>query len=59
LNLVVRDLIDNNEEISRLLKKCRAIVGHFKRSALDFGRLQAEQEITNTPKHKFIQEVVS
>ncbi|KAI1701203.1 zinc finger BED domain-containing protein 4 [Ditylenchus destructor] len=56
LNLVVRDSL-KPEPISELLKKCRAIVGHFKHSnaAMDhFKDLQIESDL---PSHMLLQDM--
>ena len=35
IQLAIHDAIDNNSQLQIILAKCRAIVGHFKRSNID------------------------
>lgn len=57
LQLAIRDVIDSNEKIKKLLSKCRSIVGHFKRSNISKAKLKEAQVELKLPEHKLIQEV--
>lgn len=43
LNLIVNDAISSNEELLNVLKKCRALVGHFKHSVFASTKLKKIQ----------------
>lgn len=57
LQLAIHDALDDNEQMQLVLAKCRAIVGHFKRSNIDKARLVNEQKKLEMVIHKLIQEV--
>ncbi|KAL4090646.1 hypothetical protein QTP88_025440 [Uroleucon formosanum] len=53
LNLIVNDAITSNEELLNVLKKCRALVGHFKHSVSASTKLKEIQNQMNyTLKNK-------
>ncbi|KAI1696197.1 zinc finger BED domain-containing protein 4 [Ditylenchus destructor] len=56
LNLVVRDSL-KPEPISELLKKCRAIVGHFKHSNAAMDHLKDLQIESDLPSHMLLQDM--
>ncbi|KAI1699801.1 tc5 transposase DNA-binding domain-containing protein [Ditylenchus destructor] len=56
LNLVVRDSL-KPEPISELLKKCRAIVGHFKHSNSAMDHLKDLQIENELPSHMLLQDM--
>ena len=58
LQLAIHDALDENEQLQVILVKCRAIVGHFKRSNIDKAKLVEEQKRLNCEKHKLIQNVI-
>lgn len=57
LQLAIHDALDENEQLQVILAKCRAIVGHFKRSNIDKAKLVEEQKRLNCDIHKLIQDV--
>lgn len=57
LQLVIHDSILKEEEITILIKKCRKIVGHFKKSEQANRYLNKFQETCGLPKHALIQDV--
>jgi hypothetical protein len=57
IQLAIHDAIDNNSQLQIILAKCRAIVGHFKRSNIDKAKLIEMQGKLEIIKHKLIQEV--
>lgn len=57
LNLSVTDALSDNKKLSQILKKCRALVGHFKYSALASDKLRAVQQQMNLPILKVKQDV--
>lgn len=54
LNLSVKDGLDQNDEFSAILQKCRHIVGHFKHGALAVEKLSKMQQQMNTAQLKVI-----
>lgn len=57
LQLVINDSIFKDEEITILIKKCRKIVGHFKKSKQANQYLNQFQEMCGLPKHALIQDI--
>lgn len=57
LQLVIHDAIDKNASIKTLIKKCRSIVGFFKRSDHGYRHLQVLQERCGVPKHTLLQDI--
>jgi len=57
LNLIVNDAITSNEELLNVLKKCRALVGHFKHSVSASTKLKEIQNQMNVPELKVKQDV--
>jgi hypothetical protein len=57
MQLAIHDAIDNNQQLQVILLKCRAIVGHFKRSNIDKAKLVETQKKLDITVHKLIQEV--
>jgi hypothetical protein len=57
LNLTVNDAINGTPQLHYLLKKCRDIVGRFKRSTVAMNILRAEQMVRNKPQLKLLQDV--
>lgn len=57
LNLSVTEAISKNERLSAILKKCRALVGHFKHSVVASDKLKLVQEQMNMPLLKIKQDV--
>jgi hypothetical protein len=57
INLCVKDITEKEEKIKDLLAKCRAIVGHFKRSSKATQKLKTCQNRLELKNHKLIQEV--
>jgi len=49
LNLSVNEAINGNFDVHQILKKCRAIVGHYKYSSLATGKLRDLQSQMNLP----------
>jgi hypothetical protein len=56
LNLTVNDAINGTPQLHYLLKKCRDIVGRFKRSIVAMD-IRAEQMVRNKPQLKLLQDV--
>ena len=59
LQLAINDILDDNSKVQLLLKKCRSIVGHFKRSNIDKAKLTETQTRVGTAQHKLIQDVAT
>lgn len=57
LNLSVNEAINGNFDVHQILKKCRAIVGHYKHSSLATGKLRDLQSQMNLPLLKVKQDV--
>ncbi|KAL4083415.1 hypothetical protein QTP88_028731 [Uroleucon formosanum] len=57
LNLSVNEAINGNFDVHQILKKCRAIVGHYKHSSLATGKLRDLQSQINLPLLKVKQDV--
>ena len=57
INLCVKDITEKEQKIKDLLAKCRAIVGHFKRSSKATQKLKTSQNRLELKNHKLIQEV--
>lgn len=57
LNLTVNDSITSNEELLNVLKKCRALVEHFKHSVFASTKLKEIQNQINLPESKVKQDV--
>jgi hypothetical protein len=57
INLCVKDITEKEEKIKDLLAKCRAILGHFKRSSKATQKLKTCQNRCELKNHKLIQEV--
>lgn len=57
LNLIVNDVITSNEELLNVIKKCRALVGHFKHSVFASTKLKEIQNQMNLPDLKVKQDV--
>ena len=57
INLCVKDITEREQKIKDLLAKCRAIVGHFKRSSKATQKLKTCQNRLEVKNHKLIQEV--
>jgi hypothetical protein len=55
INLLVTDAIGNTMELKETLKKCRDIVGFFKKSTKAADFLRDEQKRRNEPELKLIQ----
>lgn len=56
LQLVVKDGILNNKNVTNLIGTCRRIVGHFKHSSNAYKILRKKQEIVKCPLHRLIQD---
>ncbi|EZA47543.1 Zinc finger BED domain-containing protein, partial [Ooceraea biroi] len=57
LQLVINDSIFKDEEITILIKNCRKILSHFKKSEQANRYLNQFQEPSGLPKHALIQDV--
>lgn len=57
LQLAIHDALDESSQIQAILVKCRAIVGHFKRSNISKAKLVTEQKKLNVISRKLIQDV--
>lgn len=57
LNLSVNKAINGNSDINQILKKCRAIVGHYKHSTYATGKLRDLQSQMNLSILKVKQDV--
>uniref|UniRef100_A0A915CUS5 GRIP domain-containing protein n=1 Tax=Ditylenchus dipsaci TaxID=166011 RepID=A0A915CUS5_9BILA len=55
LNLVVNKAIFEEKDVSAILKRCRALIGHFKHSLLARDRLRDLQTALNLPEHSLKQ----
>ncbi|CAG9829737.1 unnamed protein product [Diabrotica balteata] len=59
LNLIVTKSLTDVAELNDILKKCRALVNHFKHSSLACDKLRSVQEQMGLPNLKVKQEVVT
>ncbi|XP_072400683.1 E3 SUMO-protein ligase ZBED1-like [Diabrotica undecimpunctata] len=59
LNLIVTKSLMDVAELNDILKKCRALVNHFKHSSLAYDKLRSVQEQMGLPNLKVKQEVVT
>lgn len=59
LNLSVNESLTQNEELNALIKKCRALVGHFKHSVVDTEKLKNVQLQMGMPILKVKQDVAT
>jgi len=57
LNLSVNEAINGNIDVHQILKKCRAIVGHYKHSSFATGKLRDLQSQMNLLLLKVKQDV--
>lgn len=59
LNLTVNDAINQNEDLSKLLAKCRSLVTHFKQSSVAAYKLKEKETELNLPELKLKQDVAT
>ncbi|XP_055904691.1 zinc finger BED domain-containing protein 4-like [Eupeodes corollae] len=57
LQLVIHEIIFKSDPMMDIIKKCRKIVGHFKRSEQACRYLKQFQETCDLPRHTLIQDV--